>query len=216
MAGYMLYSLDNDAFQKFCTAPSEKQLLKLAQETSVSLDDFDDSEGEVLGSWPVQPEELVPILRTRITQADWFAGFSDYEKSQFDMILRGFFCDDDNELNFRCESDGIYWDVVDLIRNHHQVPANTVNEKIISQFGTKPLHATLETGKTPGFDTWAPYFSMHLPEDVIQLREEVLAAEAAVRNSGDDNACQEYDDELLPTLDTVINDQRLLFIVLDT
>lgn len=217
MAGYILYSLDHDAFEKFCKLPSDDQLLELAREACESPDYFGDAKTEILGNASASPTELVPTLRKRLAQDDWFADLSGQAKSQFDLILRRFFSNREHGLGFRCETnEGLYWDVIDIIRTHHQVAPNTMNEKVISQFGTKPLHANLEPEQASGFAAWMPYFSMHLPSDVAKLREEVQAAESAVMNSDNPDAQWEYENELLPVLNSVLNDQRLLFVVVDT
>lgn len=218
MAGYLISTLDHIKFQQFYTDPSEEQMLALADIVSGELDGIADEleEEDVMSNWPAEPQELAPILRERILSDDWFSGLSEPEKVLFDYSLRTFFCEEKAGLGHQCNDEAVYWDVITMIRAFHGVPTDTVNEKVISKFGAEPFRAHIEPGKKRGWETWAPYHSIHLPEDVRKLRDEVLAAQTAVMDSDDEDAKEQYEDELVPALDRAIEQNRVLLIEVDT
>lgn len=223
MAGYFFYSFDSDKFNKFVTDPSDEQLLMLANIASEVLDEVDGDDYEedelpnVLSDWPVEPEELVPVLRDYLKKEDLYAELPQFEKDAFEHIITDFYSEEDNGLDFQiCFNENIYWDVVQIIRAFYKVPVDKVNETIISRVGMTPFRGMPDQTKILGFETWAPMHSIHLAEDVVKLRDEVLAAEEAVMNSNDDNAKQEYEDELMPALDKLVQENRVLFVSVDT
>lgn len=218
MAGYFFYTLDRDKFQRFYTDPSEDQMLALADIVSENLDELVDEleEDDVMSNWPGEPKELSPILRERILSDDWFSGLSEREKELLDYSLRSFFGEEKADLGHQCNDEAVYWDIIEMIRAFHGVPTDMVNEKIISKFGAQPFRTPIEPGKRRGLETWAPYHSIHLPEDVRKLRDEVFAAQAAVMSSDDQDAKQQYEDELIPALDRALEQNRVLLIEVDT
>lgn len=221
MAGYSLCSLDADKFLQFVANPTNEQLLQLAEIASEHIDEFDDDDyeedGQVLTEWPVDPKELVPILRERLAGDDWYAGLADHEKDAFEYIIGSFLMEEESEVGYEPGEDAfVYWDVIGVIRNFHDVPNNKITDKIVSRFGVTPFRGMPDDSKILGFETWAPMHSLHLPEDVRKLRDEVLAAEEAVMNSNDDNAKQEYEDVLVPMLDQLVAKGRILLVEVDT
>lgn len=218
MAGYFIYSLDGKKFQKFVARPAREQLLLLAERVSDTMDEYDNQldDGSVMADWPSDPEALVPILQERLASDDWYAGFSDTEKDVFEISLRGFWQAEENGLGFRVDSDGVYWDVIEMIANHHGVRPNESSEKAISRFGKAPYRYHRPPGKTRGANAWFPYQSMHMPDEVRQLLEEVKAAEDTVMQGDDQNAREEYEEQLLPALEQVAAEGRVLLIVVDT
>ena len=223
MAGYGLCSLDADKFLKFVANPTNEQLLQLAEIASEHIDEFDDEDYEedsqVLTQWPVDPEELVPILRERLAGDDWYAGLADHEKDAFEYIIGSFLMEEGHGVGYEPEREldaFVYWDVIRIIRKFHDIPSDKVTDKIISRFGMTPYRGMPDQSKVLGLETWAPMHSLHLPEDVKKLREEVLAAEEAVMNSDDENAKQEYEDVLVPMLDRLVASGRILLVEVDT
>ncbi len=174
-AGYEIYSLDWDRFHQFVAEPSE-ELLR-------SLSDGDDTES----------------VKSRLAQPDWYAGLSEDDQEQFaGLILEA--CQSD--LSPRVECDGVYWDVIDMIRSHHK---GTTNPEI-GYFGCRPYRFS---GKAR-----LELHSMHTPDEVKKLLEEVKAAEPTVMACDDEDVIEDFE-ELLPALQQVANDGRLLLIEID-
>ncbi|WP_146119325.1 hypothetical protein [Blastopirellula marina] len=217
MAGYFLYSLDAEKFNQFVIDPTDKQMFAFADVVSERLDYFNEEEGKILAEWPVDPQELAPILRERLAQDDWYVDLSDYEKSIFESSVDDYLSEKKSGLGYRPESNmGIYWDVIEIIRSYHRVPNSQVNDKIISRFGTTPFRGMPDQSKRRSFMSWHPMHSLHLSEDVVKLRDEVLAAQEAVMGSDDEGAKRDYENELTPALDRLVAKGRILLVNVDT
>jgi hypothetical protein len=124
--------------------------------------------------------------------------------------------DESNQMGFRVDSDGVYWHVIELIQSHHRIKPDVITDKIVSQFGSRPFGYVPVPGKNPDFYSWYPNHSMHTPDEVRRLLEEIQAAESAVMNSKDENAKREYEEELIPAVSQIVKDGRMLFISVDT
>ncbi len=71
--------------------------------------------------------------------------------------------DENNEMGFRVDSDGVYWNVIGLIQSHHRIKPDVITDKIVSQFGLRPFRYIPEPGKKADFYSWHPTHSMHAP-----------------------------------------------------
>ena len=218
MAGYCLYSLDWNKFSQFVAEPTDEQLLEFADFFSQEVDqndgEFDDD--DPVADWPADPAELKPYMAELLRKEDWYGELSDVGKCVLEAAIQEYCTDDSNPLGFRVDSDGVYWPVIDFVRAHFNVPADTVTEAAISRFGLVPFRFVPELNKRMEWGYWFPIHSMHPPDEVKKLLEETQAAEADVMNSNDENAKFEYEDQLVPALTRILNDNRLLFIHVDT
>jgi hypothetical protein len=57
--------------------------------------------------------------------------------------------------------------------------------------------------------------SMHAPDVVRRMQQEFLNL-ASVVEEADEDVQQQYNEELMPALEQIVNDGRLLFIQVDT
>ena len=219
MAGYIIYSLDWNRFEQFVKQPTDQQLLAFADLFSQAVEaDFDElDEEDPVKNWPVEPEELAPHLKAVLSQDNWYGGFSDAGKQVFERTLQNFCMEGEHEMGFDVESDGVYWDVIELICAHHGVRAETITDKAISHFGNRPFRYVPERGReTRDFWQWNPMHSMQTPEEVRQLLAEIREAEQTVLDSGREDAIRDYEDELVPAVTNVAEKNRVLFIGVDT
>lgn len=219
MAGYYIYSLDWDKFQRVVTTPSRPQLLTLAEIVSDGLDEFDGEfdEDDPIQDWPSEPEELCDIVQQRLRRDDWYGDLSKAGKDLWEWAFTGF-CNDERpkDVGFRVESDGIYWDVIDVARNHHGIPPDRITDSILSQFGHRPYRYRPVAGHSRGGDDWYPNHSMHTPGEVQKLLEELKAAEAAMRAATGEQVRLEYEKELMPAVEKTARSGRMLYIAVDT
>lgn len=218
MAGYIIYSLDGEKFQQFVEQADDATLATFADIFSQTMDEYYDEfeKDDPLRDWPVDPGELAPKLKQRLTSPDWYEGFSNTGKAVWESSLQNLCMDDTKLLGFDCESDGVYWDVIDLIRAHHGIKPNAVTDLEISHFGMRPYRYTPDSSLQEDFYSWHPNHSMHEAADVARILEQVKAAKSAVMNSDDENAKEEYEEELVPALEKVAASKRVLFIGVDT
>jgi hypothetical protein len=219
MAGYYIYSLGYEKFHRFVEQPSRTQLLAFARLIASSLKRSDRAlkKGDPMHDWPREPGELSEILQARLLLPDWYADLSDTARSVWEGAIMSF-CDRSQRksMDFRVESDGIYWDVIELARKHHALPRDRMTDAILSHFGARPYRYFERRARPLQFGDWMPYHSMHTPEEVQKLLEELRAAEPTIRASDDEQAKNEYDEELLPAVDRVASQRRMLLIEVDT
>lgn len=214
MAGYFLYSLDHDKLTKFISSPTAKPLSKLAELVSDALDRYDNDfeDGDAVAEWPSEPEELKPILKAHLALEDWYADLSDAGKRLWeDAFTR--LCDEKSVFDFKCECDGIYWNVVEEALQSHGLRPGTITPMELTHFGTRPLHY-LQQGAIP-YDSWYPYHSMHTADEVERLIEQFTAAKKAIRASRHKDARIDFD-ILMPVLEKVASSNRVLYVAVDT
>jgi hypothetical protein len=65
-------------------------------------------------------------------------------------------------------------------------------------------------------EEWTPMHSMHTPDEVRRMREELRSAEPAMKAAKDKEARRQYEEDLMPAIDRVGDDGRMLFIQVDT
>jgi hypothetical protein len=220
MAGYHIYSLDWDKFRRFVDEPSPTQLLAFAGQISDGLDEFDGElrEGDPVRGWPSDPEELCDLVRRRLAQREWYGDLSDAGKSVWERGViafserraRG------DSLGFRVESDGVYWDVIDIARRHHGLPPDRITDAVVSHFGTRPYRYNQPTDRPRRWGDWFPTHSMHTPEEVGRLLRELKEAGPSILSAPQERPRIDYGEELLPTVEKVARARRLLYIAVDT
>ncbi len=220
MAGYFIYSLDWDKFHRFVEEPSRTQLLAFAEQVSDGLDESDEDlkPGDPVSDWPSEPEELCEVIRPRLASLDWYSDLSDAGKSIWERAIiafserrrRG------DDLSFRCAcDDSVYWDVIEIARRYHGVPLNRITDAAVSHFGARPYRYHPPADRVPEWGDWTPYHSMHTPDEVVRLLEELKAAGPSILAAQDDDARGDYE-RLLPAVEKVARDGRLLYVGVDT
>jgi len=214
VAGYFLYSLNWSKLESFLEAPDEKNLLKMANIVSDGLDRFDDEidDDDPLADWPSEPKELVDILKQRIGLEDWYCDLSDPGRRIWEAAIEGL-CSNDKSFGFRVDSDGVYWDIVDIAKKFHCPKAKGMTTTEVTHFGTRPLRYWNE--KPIRWEDWYPYHSMHTPDEVTALRDQFQAAETTILKSKIEGVKEDYE-ELMPVLDSLSNKKRMLYVCVDT
>jgi hypothetical protein len=237
MAGYIIYSLDWNKFQNFVNNPTPKQLLAFAEILSQGLggdgDAFD--EGNPIRAWPREPEKLCALVKERLTRPDWYGDLSN-GKSNWEAAVDSF-CRDvaAKTVGFRVENNGIYWDVVQLAREHFNLGPDEISPNVaLSTFGKCPFryHPASDAvdigtsapggeGADEDQDYWGDYgddwamHSMHTPEEVRKMLDELRSVGPAIEKSRNKQAIDDYD-ALLPVLEKLDSERRMLFVQVDT
>lgn len=219
MAGYYIYSLDWTTFQRFVADPSRDQLLALAGLVSDGLDREDGviEPTDPLQDWPSEPEELVPIVRTRLALPDWYADLT-YPGKEIWQRAVTHLCDDarKKEFGFRVETQ-VYWDAIEDAQAFHGLGTGGATDAILGQFGSHPFRyqppaTTLRRLRRGG---WTPNHSMHGPVEVEQLRGELRAAGPTVRATRG-SGWPAFERNLMPAIERIVHERRLLYVVVDT
>ena len=291
MAGYVIYSLDWAKFRDLVEQPTPTQLSQLARVLAEELENLDGEfeDDDPIQQWPTKPKGLVPIVAQRLALPDWYGDLSHAGKQLWEATVFGA-CMNCKKLglDFRVDSDGVYWDVIELAWKHLGVVPNTISEVALSTFGTRPYRyhprpgpttsradydrdegerlASLDTlGKMLGQfvegaqrgekdpaqllqeleghagvskkhkdlikdflsdddsaeeddaeDDWSPMHSMHPPEEVQKMQAELRSVESAIKAAKIKDAWKDYQSELMPAIERVAKDGRMLFIQVDT
>lgn len=219
MAGYYISSLDWDKFQKFVNRPTKQQLLAFAELLAEQLDG-DDSEREAddpIQEWPGDPAKLCSLVQERLARPDWYGDLSDAGKDAWSMAL-DYFCSQEGPrgVGFRRDHDGIYWTLLDLAwKELHVASEQVVAEVAISAFGQRPYRYHPERTTKRDDCAWFPMHSMHTPDEVRKMVEELQTVAPAIEASKNREAIHDYD-ALVPVLERLGKKQRMLFVQIDT
>ena len=224
MAGYVLYSLGWDSFQRFIDAPSDEQCLVFAGIFAGYLDEYLPAEERGDG-WPEELNALADLAGQRLVRSDWYGDLSEAAKTAWEAAVF-LFCQDEggSDVDFAFESDGVYWDVIDIARRHYGLNDDTINELVVSQFGTRPFRYRPEVRprsllkrltSVSGREPWRAMHSMHAPSDVRRLANELQAARPTFEEADGGNL-EDYETELLPVVEKVAQEGRMLFVHVDT
>ncbi len=216
MAGYFLYSLGWQEFDRFLRSPKDVHVRTMAESISDYLDELDDriEDDDPEALWPSEPDELESIVRKRLEMPDWYGDLSDcgreiWERSFLDLCGR----DSLNPFNFECESDGIYWNIIEEAMKFHSLPANTLSDHVVSHFGTRPFRYF--RNEKLRYDSWHPYHSMHTPEEVAALETSFKQAKSSIMKSRHREVKDDYA-ELMPVLEKLTKANRVLYVSVDT
>ena len=276
-AGYIIYSLDSEKFRAFTEQPTTAQLTAVGKLLSAGLkwlaDEFE--KGDPVLKWKTDLKSLAQTASERLALPDWYGDLSTMGKELWEgVIFDAFMHCKAIDVGFRCECDGIYWDVIEIAWKKLGVPPGTINETALSAFGTRPhrfnppptpaqapvsqkdrkeLVAELEAfsksldqmkqdilqGRKglddlltefqgsglgnllldqPGedFDIWTPMHSMHTADETRLMLDELKSIEPALKASKKKGVRQQYEDDLLPALQRVATDRRMLFVQVGT
>lgn len=293
MAGYIIYSLDWGRFQQFVERPTPGQLAALGELLSEGLEEHDgefDEDDPVL-TWPTDAEGLAQVAAKRLAMPDWYGDLSTSGKNLWESVIFDACMDcDDIDVGFRVDSDGVYWDVIELAWKRLGVVPGQISNVALSAFGKRPYryHAPTKTAKTreqhdkeeadrrssltalsgmlgqflqdakqgqpdpdslleeidqhqgvseqhkkalKGLlgdedsddddddgesDEWESMHSMHTPDEVQKMLAELRSLESAMHNAKKKDVRQQYEEDLLPAIDSVAGEGRMLFIQVDT
>lgn len=142
MAGYILYSIDADKFRRLVEQPTQHEIKTLRKMLAERLEDLDGEceDDDPILQWNSSPAALEAVVRQRLASDDWYGDLSTAGKELWEGLIFDI-CTDNNvlDLGFRVESDGIYWDVINVAFAKLKIPQETINDKALSTFGQRPF-----------------------------------------------------------------------------
>jgi hypothetical protein len=233
MAGYVIYSLDWKKLQSFVNNPTCKQLLAFAKLVSDGLEQDDGAfeDGDPVHDWPSEPEELCEIVKQRLARSDWYGDLSDVAQNIWGNAVYSFCSSKSKDaVGFRVDHDGVYWDVLELALRHLNVERDQIKPDVaLSTFGKRPYRYHLSTaaeksrgnedGDDEEFDDygmdWHEMQSLHTPDEVQKMLEELRSVGPAIASSRNKQAISDYD-SLIPVLEKLVKERRMLFVQVDT
>ena len=228
-AGYIIYSLDTNKFRDLIERPTKEQLAELAVLLQGGLEEWDGEwdDGDPVSEWPTDPEALAPIAAKRLGMSDWYGDLSNVGKNVWEGVIFGSCMNSEAiDVGFRVDDDGIYWEVIEIAWKYLKVPANTIDDTALSTFGTRPFRyfPAPKAAKKKGWfslgsgddDDWTPMHSMHATDEVKKMLAELKSAGPAIKASKNDDALEQYEESLMPAIESIVNDARMLFVQVDT
>ena len=117
MAGYIIYSLDWEKFQEFVERPTSSQLSALEELLADGFEEYDGGfeEGDPVLGWADEPGGLAQVAARRLVLPDWYGDLSATGRDLWEGVVFGACSDrEDIDVGFRVDSDGVYWDVIEL------------------------------------------------------------------------------------------------------
>ncbi len=215
MAGYHFYSLDWSKFTNLVSAPTDTQLTILTKGLAAELREMEDEfdEDDAMCDWPTSAKLLSPIVASRLAMEDWYGDLSDIGREVWERNFYGK-CMGSKKLDigYRVDGDSIYWDVMMLVVKKLGDKPEKPGKSFMSRFGTVPFryHPSKKSSD------WHPMHSMHPPEDVAKMADELRSLRPMVEKEKDAEIRKQFFDYLLPIVEKVASDERLLFIQVDT
>jgi hypothetical protein len=177
MAGYIIYSLDWGKFQKFVERPTPGQLAAFATRLCDGLDEYEFAEGDPLRAWPTNAKKLAPIAAKRLLLPDWYGDLSPGGRAMWESAVIGVCMGcEEVDVGFRQDSDGVYFDVLELAWKQLGVVPGQISDVALSAFGYRP-------------------YRFHAPTDPTKTRKEYDKEQVETRKKIKE--AQEFVDELL-------------------
>jgi hypothetical protein len=214
MAGYYLYSLDNDAFTQLTTSPTRQQAAALADAALEELEDLIEEnidEGET-SKWPKARGALADAIKARLASSDWYSDLSYGDAQIWDFIIGNL---DDKAgkkigIRFKCENDGyLYWDAAQIAAEHG---ATMMAEP---QFGSSGFRYF---GKPSSKYSVYPMYSIYTPEQTKALLSQLEAVAPHFRSlpEGEGSDRDQFFKGLLTPVQKVLKKNRVLWVQTDT
>jgi hypothetical protein len=117
-------------------------------------------------------------------------------------------------VGFRVDNDGVYWDMINLISERLGTRPETPGKTAMSRFGTVPFRYHPPARERSS--DWTPMHSMHPPDEVQRMLAELRSVTPALAAAQGGDVRQQFTEELLPAIERIAADGRLLFIQVDT
>lgn len=213
MAGYIIYSIDGEAFLQMLATPTAEQLQRFAE----GIDDayelaYDDlAPDDIAHRWQMEADGFEEEIRKHLRRPDWYSDLSDAARTIWHSAIYDVCCEEP-ALKFRVDSDGVYWDVIEIAVKALSETGD--RSSALNAFGAIPYR--YHAAGPASADDWYPNHSLHEPQQVVLMRGELNSVQAAIEASGNEAALRDYEDELMPAIDRIVRDRRMLFVSVDT
>ena len=215
VAGYSLYSLDSTKFQRLIDEPTAKELEVLAR---LLADGFKQLRSHCEAGEPIlrvntDIESRFHFIANRLPLLDWYGDLSEAGKSLWEGLIFDacYDCDEIDVGFYHNCGEGIYWDVIEIAFKALGVPDDAVCDIALSAFGNWPFRYHPKPK-----DRFDSSHSMHTLDEVKRMIVELKSIESVMTELEDEETVSDYEDLLLPTLEAIADERRMLFVYVDT
>ncbi|WP_425395930.1 hypothetical protein [Aeoliella sp.] len=214
MAGYFLYTIDNDAFTRLTTSPTKEDGDALAdfilEELEDYLDDFDDESDAKM--WPADRDGLSALIVKRLALPDWYSDLTYDNANMWDNVLFAL-QDEPGEqigLDFQCyDYESIYWDCAEIATEQG---ASMMAEPTFGSSGFRYF------GKPSTEYAVYPMYSLLVPDKAKELLAQLQAVEPyfSSLDEGEGMPREQFFEGLLPPVRSAVENNRALWVQTDT
>lgn len=217
MAGYFTYSISWEKFKQFVESPTNAQLSTFAKALDDHFEDYlEDGHSDadpmpIAERWSLDGEDAENAIREHLRKHDWYANIDQYSQRIWSESIQRL-CE---SFNLRAESDGIYWNLIEIAKREL---GDKSDKHVVARFGRCPYSVdSIEKHEPVNFGEawWDPYHSLHPPDEVARLVDELQSIRDAIMNSGDTQAMSDFE-ELMPALIKITKKNRMLYVTVDT
>ena len=144
---------------------------------------------------------------------DWYGDLSEAGKSLWEGLIFDacYDCDEIDVGFYHNCGEGIYWDVIEIAFKALGVPDDAVCDIALSAFGNWPFRYHPKPK-----DRFDSSHSMHTLDEVKRMIVELKSIESVMTELEDEETVSDYEDLLLPTLEAIADERRMLFVYVDT
>ena len=208
MAGYFLYTLDNDVFSQLTTSPTREQGLVFADYLRQCFDE----EEERSAMWPEDREDLSDLIVKRLARADWYSDLSYADANVWDHVVHALRGEPGERIgiDFRCSDyESIYWDCAEAAA---EAGATMMAEPTFGSSGFRYF------GRPTSRYANYPMYSLFPPDQARQLLTQLEHVEPRFRSlpGGEGSVHEQFFEGLLPTVRDAVANGRVLWVQTDT
>jgi len=214
MAGYFLYTIDNDAFTRLTTSPTKADGDALADFIVEELEDYledvdDESDAEM---WPKDRNGLSALIIKRLAMPDWYSDLSCDNANMWDNVLFALQDEPGEEIgiDFQCSDyESIYWDCAEIAAKQG---ASMMAELAFGSSGFRYF------GKPSSEYSNYPMYSLFGLDKTKELLTQLDAVEShfASLADGEGTPREQFFEGLLPPVRTAVENGRVLWVQTDT
>lgn len=215
MAGYFLYTIDNDVFTQLTTAPTRQQGDTMAELILENwdeyledyLDNFDEDPETLM--WPTDPDAMSALICERLAQSDWYSDLSCEDADMWDNFVFALQDEPGEEIgiDFQCSDyESIYWDCAEIAaaQGATMIAAPTFGHGGFRYFG-KPSE-------------YEPIYTLFTPPRVNELLAQLERVKPHFASLPDREGSdrEQFFEGLLPPVQHAAKTGRILWVQTDT
>lgn len=216
MAGYFLSSILQKPFEEFVAKPSDAQLKKFIEFLGEEYDqtDQDMDEEDECHQWVGPKAKVMEVVRKRLAKPKWYFDLSPEAAEIFSRAMNSLISEK-KLFGYRAEAGDFHYLSVLTDCSAAEAKLKKKGAKNLAVIGSRPYRYEPGKSKDGSLDDWEPYHGLFDQSEVTEMLEAAVAAEKAIRKCVPYKQA-EYDQLVLPLLEKLSQEPRMLYVELDT